>query len=109
MITDEDFQPANAYSFYRTPRKRRETMETNCLVVGECPPDPAMLNKLEASYRQLGLPPCIMEETAEDGSEVFGNAREFAQLMDLPPDVLPTMAEAEAWAAEQVWAGWGWK
>jgi hypothetical protein len=110
VITDDDFAPSDSYSFYRTPRKRRENVETNCLVVGECPPDPAMINRLEANYRQLGIAPVIFEEDGpEDGSPIFGNAVEYAELMGLPPDVLPTMAEAEQWAAERTWAGWGWK
>jgi hypothetical protein len=108
VITDDDFAPSDSYSFYRTPRKRRESAATNCLVVGGCPPDPAMINKLEAAYRQLGLPPVIFEESDDNGAPIFGNAVEYAELMGLAPDVLPTMAEAEQWAAGQTWAGWGW-
>jgi hypothetical protein len=108
MIMDDTPLPDLAFRFYLPPKPRaRENTETNCLCVGQPLPDPAMLNKLEANYRQLGLAPCIFEETADDGSPIFGNAVEYAGLMNLPPDApLPSMERAQQWAAEQTWAGW---
>jgi hypothetical protein len=107
MIMDDEPIADMAFRFYLPPKPRaRENTETNCLCVGQPMPDPAMLNVLENQYRQLGLAPVVFEETADDGSPIFGNAVEYAELMGLPPDVLPTMEQAEEWAAGQTWAGW---
>ena len=84
-----------------------ELANTNCLVVGACPPK-EMLCALEEQYRREGLPPVQFLETDDNGAEVFGNALEYAKLMKLPPDVLPTMEQADAWVASRRWASLEW-
>jgi hypothetical protein len=81
---------------------------TNSLCIGAPVPKPEMLNVLEQQYRRDGQPLVMFVETADDGSEIFGNAAEYAKAMDVPPDVVPTMAQADQWVWSRPWPRWEW-
>ena len=79
------------------------------LVVCARPPKGEMLNQLEEQYRRVGFPPVMFVETDDAGNEIFGNAAEFAKLMNLPAEApLPTVAEADTWIEAQNWPRWEW-
>jgi hypothetical protein len=78
------------------------------LVTGARPPDPQMINMLEAQYRREGCPPLQFIESDDNGNEIFGNAAEWAAIMGLPADTFPTMEQADAWVASRRWPDWTW-
>ena len=73
------------------------------LVVAEKAPNGYVLEVEALVLQELrGLPTAIfIEEDPDTGEEIFANARQFADAMQLAPGVLPTEDEALAWARER--------
>ena len=72
------------------------------LVVAEKAPNSRVLEIEDVIHREtFGMPTIVfIEEDPDDATkEFFANARAFADAMQLAPGVLPTEAQAAAWAS----------
>lgn len=106
MLDDDDED--DGLLFDETDEDEASAERTNLLVIPARVPTPEMLSALEQQYRREGAIPCQFIEDGDDGQPFFGNALEYAKLMQLPADVLPTMDEADQWVASRTWPSWEW-
>jgi hypothetical protein len=106
MIDDDD--DLDGLLFDEIDEESAAAERTNVLVVGARPASPETVNDLEGLYRRQGLPPVIFEEDDEAGQSYLGNVSQFARLMKLPPDILPTEGQVLAWIAARRWPSFEW-
>jgi hypothetical protein len=109
MITDDDDLDDDDFDLLDDGDDDEAAERTNTLTVPARPPRAEMVNQFEVQFRRQGFPPVQFLETDDTtGAEIFGNAAEFGKLMNMPPDILPTMAEADRWIASQTWPSLEW-